>query len=64
MPASEIENPKQREPEIVKSEGKELGCLAGAENRTSGPSRGQAFGVVCMQVSEEVRLTVVGPLIY
>lgn len=64
VPRPEIKNSKEGEVEIRKFEGKELGGEARAEEGPPGPRRGQAIGVIRVEMREEVGLTVIAPPIH
>ena len=64
VPRPNFKNSKQREVEIRKFEGKELRGEARAEKRPLGPRRGQALGVIGVEMREEVNLAVIAPPIH
>lgn len=64
MPRPNFKNPKQREVAIGEFEGEKLSGEERAEERSLVPGRGQATGVIGVEMREEVDLAVIAPPIH
>lgn len=64
VPGADGDDAEQGELEIGEFEGEELGGEAGAVDWALGPGRREAFGVVGVEVSQEVRLALSGPPVH
>lgn len=60
---ADFDNPKQGDVESGKPERNEAGRDRGAKERTAAPGGGEARGVVIVEVSKEVRLAPLAPLV-
>lgn len=64
VPGADGDDAEQGELEIGEFEGEEFGGEAGAVDGALGPRRREAFGVVGVEVSQEVRLALSGPPVH
>ncbi|GMN61236.1 hypothetical protein TIFTF001_030325 [Ficus carica] len=64
VPGTDGDDAEQGEMEIGEFEGEELGGEAGAVDGALGPGRREAFGVVGVEVSQEVHLALSGPPVH
>lgn len=64
MPGSDFQDPEQGEVEAREEEWEELGCDRGAEDWTLLPTAGEAVGVVGVEMSQKIGLTLFLPSIH
>lgn len=64
MPAADVNDPEQRGIESREFEGEKLGREAGAEEGAAPPGGGESYGVVGVEVGEEVGLAAGSPSVH